>query len=139
MRAISIVRIFSDKRRKDIHRLANVDVDETGIGSGDGVVPVEKHERDWMFVPILLISAFTITSLVIVLAVNIIKTRRGRSLINRNFPQIISRLESGKPSAAYEVCESGDCAPLILLGVHTGAVPRTNELIVSGGRCARRC
>uniref|UniRef100_A0A915DPI8 Tyrosine-protein phosphatase domain-containing protein n=1 Tax=Ditylenchus dipsaci TaxID=166011 RepID=A0A915DPI8_9BILA len=58
------------KRRKDIQTLAGVQVDETGIGSGVDVVPVERAERDWLFVPILAVCALTIASLVSVLAVH---------------------------------------------------------------------
>ncbi|CAD5217157.1 unnamed protein product [Bursaphelenchus okinawaensis] len=86
------------KRRKDIQTLAGVNVDETGIGSGVDVVPVEKSGRDWLFMPILAICAFTITSLVGVLAVHLIRNRR-RNYKGSNFPEVVDCLE-GK--ASYE-------------------------------------
>ncbi|CAD5223188.1 unnamed protein product [Bursaphelenchus xylophilus] len=86
------------KRRKDIQTLAGVKVDETGIGSGVDVVPVEKSGRDWLFMPILAICAFTITSLVAVLAVHLIRNRR-RSYKGSNFPEVVDCLD-GK--ASYE-------------------------------------
>lgn len=84
----SFLRI-TDKRRKDIARFSGAEVDETGIGSGEvssskyqsnlssvsldsaqGSVPVESSDRDWMFMPVLFVCAFTITALVSVLAVS---------------------------------------------------------------------
>ncbi|EPB68380.1 Protein-tyrosine phosphatase [Ancylostoma ceylanicum] len=56
------------KRRKDIARFSGAEVDETGIGIGEESVPVESSDRDWMFMPVLFICAFTITALVTVLA-----------------------------------------------------------------------
>ncbi|KIH66569.1 Protein-tyrosine phosphatase, partial [Ancylostoma duodenale] len=56
------------KRRKDIARFSGAEVDETGIGIGEESVPVESTDRDWMFMPVLFICAFTITALVTVLA-----------------------------------------------------------------------
>lgn len=87
------------KRRKDIQTLSGVEVDETGIGSGIDVVPVEKAGRDWLFVPILAVCALTITSLVSVLAVHLYKNRR-RSY-KSNLPEVIDSIE-GKPCAVYE-------------------------------------
>uniref|UniRef100_A0A914HCB8 Receptor-type tyrosine-protein phosphatase N2 n=1 Tax=Globodera rostochiensis TaxID=31243 RepID=A0A914HCB8_GLORO len=66
------------KRRKDIQTLAGIRVDETGIGSGLDVVPVERSQRDWLFVPIMTVSALTICTLVAVLAVNLARMRRRR-------------------------------------------------------------
>ncbi|KAI6171328.1 Receptor-type tyrosine-protein phosphatase N2 [Aphelenchoides bicaudatus] len=87
------------KRRKDIQTLAGVQVDETGIGSGDDVVPVERSGRDWLFMPILTVCAFTITSLIVVLAVHMYRNRR-RSY-KGNLPEILDHL-NGKTSTAYE-------------------------------------
>ncbi|KAK6058261.1 hypothetical protein COOONC_04170 [Cooperia oncophora] len=64
------------KRRKDIARFSGAQVDETGIGIGEDSVPVESSDRDWMFMPVLFICAFTITALVSVLAVHMVKHRR---------------------------------------------------------------
>uniref|UniRef100_A0A914LN87 Uncharacterized protein n=1 Tax=Meloidogyne incognita TaxID=6306 RepID=A0A914LN87_MELIC len=64
------------KRRKDIQTLAGVRVDETGIGSGEDVVPVERSQRDQLFIPILAVSAMTICALLSVLASTIIRRRR---------------------------------------------------------------
>lgn len=88
------------KRRKDIETLAHVNIDETGIGSGEDVLPVERNERDWLFYPILTVCAFTLTSLAVVLAVQMIKSRR-RSY-RGNLPEILDSL-NGKASTAYEV------------------------------------
>uniref|UniRef100_A0AC34RF79 Receptor-type tyrosine-protein phosphatase N2 n=1 Tax=Panagrolaimus sp. JU765 TaxID=591449 RepID=A0AC34RF79_9BILA len=88
------------KRRKDIQTLSGVQVAETGIGSGEDAVPVERSDRDWLFTPILAICAFTITTLVVVLAVHFIKNRR--RLIKSNLPEVIDSLEGGKSVAAYE-------------------------------------
>ncbi|KAI1729340.1 protein-tyrosine phosphatase domain-containing protein [Ditylenchus destructor] len=87
------------KRRKDIQTLAGVEVDETGIGSGLDVVPVEKAGRDWLFVPILAVCALTITSLVSVLAVHLYKNRRHS--YKSNLPEVIDSIE-GKQCAVYE-------------------------------------
>ncbi|KAI1721237.1 protein-tyrosine phosphatase domain-containing protein [Ditylenchus destructor] len=87
------------KRRKDIQTLAGVEVDETGIGSGVDVVPVEKAGRDWLFVPILAVCALTITSLVSVLAVHLYKNRRHS--YKSNLPEVIDSIE-GKQCAVYE-------------------------------------
>ncbi|WKY02389.1 hypothetical protein Q1695_015997 [Nippostrongylus brasiliensis] len=64
------------KRRKDIARFSGAQVDETGIGIGEESVPVESSDRDWMFMPVLFICAFTITALVSVLAIHLTKNRR---------------------------------------------------------------
>ncbi|KAF7636356.1 hypothetical protein Mgra_00004137 [Meloidogyne graminicola] len=64
------------KRRKDIQTLAGVRVDETGIGSGEDVVPVERSQRDQLFIPILAVCAMTICALLSVLASTIIRRRR---------------------------------------------------------------
>jgi len=70
-----------------------VRVDETGIGSGEAsfplkrpiqptpsyfqdVVPVERSQRDQLFIPILAVSAMTICALLSVLASTIIRRRR---------------------------------------------------------------
>ncbi|KAL3116078.1 hypothetical protein niasHT_007378 [Heterodera trifolii] len=66
------------KRRKDIQTLAGIRVDETGIGSGVDVVPVERSQRDWLFVPIMAVSAMTIFTLLVVLAANLVRMRRHR-------------------------------------------------------------
>uniref|UniRef100_A0A0M3K473 IA2 (inferred by orthology to a C. elegans protein) n=1 Tax=Anisakis simplex TaxID=6269 RepID=A0A0M3K473_ANISI len=88
------------KRRKDIETLSGVRVDETGIGSGEGVVPVESEGRDGLFMPILVICAFTITALFTVLAVHQIKQRQR----NRRCTAITDVAEQieGKPSALYQ-------------------------------------
>lgn len=91
---------FLDKRRKDIQTLANVQVDETGIGSGDDVVPVEKSGRDWLFLPILMVCAFTISSLIVVLAVHLVRSRR-RNYRN-NLPEVLDCID-GK-SSYEELC-----------------------------------
>lgn len=78
-----------------------MEVDETGIGSGADVVPVEKAERDWMFLPILAVCAFTIASLISVLTVHLYRNRR--RAYQYNLPTDIDHLESGKTSTLYEV------------------------------------
>jgi protein tyrosine phosphatase len=88
------------KRRKDIQSLSGVQVDETGIGSGEDAVPVERSDRDWFFVPILGICALTIMTLISVLAVHLIKNRRNSNFKN-NLPEVIDNLE-GKAATAYE-------------------------------------
>ncbi|KAK0421229.1 hypothetical protein QR680_015124 [Steinernema hermaphroditum] len=100
------------KRRKDIETLSGVSVEETGIGSGVDVVPVQKSENDHLFMPILMICAFTITALISVMAVHMFRTRR------RNFkfelPEIADHLE-GKAQMAYEeLCRQR------MSGVHEG-------------------
>ena len=57
------------KRRKDIQRFSGAEVAETGIGIGEDSLPVESTDRDWIFMPVLFICAFTITALLSVLAV----------------------------------------------------------------------
>ncbi|KAJ1363786.1 hypothetical protein KIN20_023721 [Parelaphostrongylus tenuis] len=64
------------KRRRDIAKFSGAQVDETGIGIGEESVPVESSSRDWIFMPVLFICAFTITTLVTVLAVHVMKNRR---------------------------------------------------------------
>ncbi|VDM82498.1 unnamed protein product [Strongylus vulgaris] len=89
------------KRRKDIARFSGAQVDETGIGIGEDTVPVESSDRDWMFMPVLFICAFTITALVSVLAVHLMKNRR---YYNNNITHNIDDIE-GKSSLAYqELC-----------------------------------
>jgi len=87
------------KRRKDIQTLSGVQIDEAGIGSGEDVVPVESSKRDWLFMPILTVCAFTVTSLIVVLAVHMYRNRR-RSF-KGNLPEILDHL-NGKTSTAYE-------------------------------------
>jgi len=88
------------KRRKDIQTLSGLEVDETGIGSGVDVLPVEKNERDWLFFPILFICAFTITTLVSVMAMHLVKNRR--RTYRENLPEVIDSIEGGKATYAYE-------------------------------------
>ncbi|KHN79045.1 Receptor-type tyrosine-protein phosphatase N2, partial [Toxocara canis] len=88
------------KRRKDIETLSGVRVDETGIGSGEGVIPVESNGRDGLFMPILLICAFTITALFTVLAVHQVKQRQ-RNNRAAAIPELAEQIE-GKPSALYQ-------------------------------------
>ncbi|CAJ0597157.1 unnamed protein product [Cylicocyclus nassatus] len=89
------------KRRKDIARFSGAEVDETGIGIGEDSVPVESSARDWMFMPVLFVCAFTITALLSVLAVHLVKQRR--HYYNNNI-QNIDDIE-GKSSLAYqELC-----------------------------------
>jgi protein tyrosine phosphatase len=87
------------KRRKDIQTLSGVQVDETGIGSGEDVLPVERSGKDWLFIPILTVCAFTLTSLIVVLGVHMFRNRR-RSFKD-NLPEILDHL-NGKTSTAYE-------------------------------------
>jgi protein tyrosine phosphatase len=89
------------KRRKDIQTLSGVQVDETGIGSGSDVVPVERSGRDTLFFPIIAICAFTITSLLTVLAVQFVKNRR-RSSFKYDIPPMVDGMENGKASTLYE-------------------------------------
>ncbi|MFH4979823.1 hypothetical protein AB6A40_006532 [Gnathostoma spinigerum] len=88
------------KRRKDIETMSGVRVDETGIGSGKGVIPVESAERDWLFAPILLICSLTIAALLSVLAVHFTRQyrRNRRSLLH---PDLAERVD-GKASVVYE-------------------------------------
>ncbi|EYB86805.1 hypothetical protein Y032_0273g999 [Ancylostoma ceylanicum] len=89
------------KRRKDIARFSGAEVDETGIGIGEESVPVESSDRDWMFMPVLFICAFTITALVTVLAVHLVKNRR---YYGSNITHAVDDVE-GKSSLAYqELC-----------------------------------
>uniref|UniRef100_A0A915BJU8 Uncharacterized protein n=2 Tax=Parascaris univalens TaxID=6257 RepID=A0A915BJU8_PARUN len=88
------------KRRKDIETLSGVRVDETGIGSGEGTVPVESEGRDGLFMPILVICAFTITALFTVLAVHQVKQRQ-RSRREAAIPELAEQVE-GKPSTLYQ-------------------------------------
>ena len=88
------------KRRKDIQSLSGVQVDETGIGSGEDAVPVERSDRDWLFIPILAICALTIMTLISVLAVHLVKNRRNNNF-KSNLPEVIDNLE-GKAATAYE-------------------------------------
>ncbi|KAL6725933.1 hypothetical protein Aduo_007953 [Ancylostoma duodenale] len=89
------------KRRKDIARFSGAEVDETGIGIGEESVPVESTDRDWMFMPVLFICAFTITALVTVLAVHLVKHRR---YYGSNITHAVDDIE-GKSSLAYqELC-----------------------------------
>jgi protein tyrosine phosphatase len=106
------------KRRKDIQTLSGVEVDETGIGSGFDVVPVEKNERDWLFFPILFICAFTITTLISVLAVHLVKNRR--RTYRENLPEVIDTIEggSGKATFAYEEL----CRQRNRMSIHDAAV-----------------
>ncbi|KHJ80826.1 hypothetical protein OESDEN_19494, partial [Oesophagostomum dentatum] len=91
------------KRRKDIARFSGAEVDETGIGIGEDSVPVESTDRDWMFMPVLFICAFTITALVAVLAVHLAKHRR--YYYNSNITHIAPEDIEGKSSLAYqELC-----------------------------------
>uniref|UniRef100_A0A0R3RGV3 Protein-tyrosine-phosphatase n=1 Tax=Elaeophora elaphi TaxID=1147741 RepID=A0A0R3RGV3_9BILA len=64
------------KRRKDIQTVSGVHVDETGIGSGEEVVPVESETRDRFFTPILAVSTLTLILLVAVMAIHQIRERR---------------------------------------------------------------
>uniref|UniRef100_A0A1I7X889 Tyrosine-protein phosphatase domain-containing protein n=1 Tax=Heterorhabditis bacteriophora TaxID=37862 RepID=A0A1I7X889_HETBA len=112
------------KRRKDIARLSGAEVAETGIGigearkrgrgrckecrggSGEAVtlqdsVPVESSERDWIFMPVLFICAFTITALLSVLIVHVVKNHRH---YKNNIQHVAEQME-GKSSLAYqELC-----------------------------------
>ncbi|KAK6745777.1 hypothetical protein RB195_012098 [Necator americanus] len=89
------------KRRKDIARFSGAEVDETGIGIGEESVPIESSERDWMFMPVLFICAFTITALVTVMAVHLVKHRR---YYGSNITHAADDIE-GKSSLAYqELC-----------------------------------
>uniref|UniRef100_F1KWW2 Receptor-type tyrosine-protein phosphatase-like protein n=1 Tax=Ascaris suum TaxID=6253 RepID=F1KWW2_ASCSU len=88
------------KRRKDIETLSGVRVDETGIGSGEGTVPVESEGRDGLFMPILVICAFTITALFTVLAVHHVKQRQ-RNRRAAAIPELAEQIE-GKPSTLYQ-------------------------------------
>ncbi|TKR67343.1 hypothetical protein L596_023511 [Steinernema carpocapsae] len=87
------------KRRKDIETLSGVAVEETGIGSGVDVVPVQKSDHDHLFTPILMICAFTITALISVMAVHMFRSRRRN--FKFNLPEIADHLE-GKAQLAYE-------------------------------------
>ncbi|KJH43493.1 hypothetical protein DICVIV_10499 [Dictyocaulus viviparus] len=62
------------KRRKDIAKISGAEIDETGIGIGEDSVPVESSERDWVFMPVLFICAFTIATLLLVVAVSCFST-----------------------------------------------------------------
>ncbi|KAI6235178.1 Receptor-type tyrosine-protein phosphatase N2 [Aphelenchoides besseyi] len=113
------------KRRKDIQTMAGVKVDETGIGSGVDVVPVERSERDWLFLPILMVCAFTITSLIIVLAVHVIRNRRRP--YKSNFPEVVDHLE-GKASTAYEeLCRQRMNSQDVPIGITVGKSTSTSS------------
>nr|CDJ88416.1 Protein-tyrosine phosphatase domain containing protein [Haemonchus contortus] len=89
------------KRRKDIARFSGAQVDETGIGIGEDSVPVESSDRDWMFMPVLFICAFTITALISVMAVHLMKHRR---FYTTNITNGLHDIE-GKNSLTYqELC-----------------------------------
>jgi len=89
------------KRRQDIQRLSGAEVAETGIGIGDESLPVESTDRDWIFMPVLFICAFTITALLSVLAVHFVRQRRHY----KNNLQHMSEGLAEKGSLAYqELC-----------------------------------
>ncbi|KAI6188448.1 Receptor-type tyrosine-protein phosphatase N2 [Aphelenchoides besseyi] len=113
------------KRRKDIQTMAGVKVDETGIGSGVDVVPVERSERDWLFYPILTVCAFTITSLIVLLAVHVVKNRRRP--YKSNFPEVVDHLE-GKASTAYEeLCRQRMNSQDVPIGITVGKSTSTSS------------
>ncbi|VDK72022.1 unnamed protein product [Litomosoides sigmodontis] len=64
------------KRRKDIQTISGIRVDETGIGSGEEVVPIQSEARDRFFVPILAVSTVTLVLLVAVMAIHQVKEYR---------------------------------------------------------------
>lgn len=89
------------KRRKDIQRFSGAEVAETGIGIGEDSLPVESTDRDWIFMPVLFICAFTITALLSVLAVHFVRQRRH---YKNNLAAMTENIE-GKGSLAYqELC-----------------------------------
>jgi len=95
---------FADKRRKDIASLSGVQVDETGIGSGEDTVPVESVERDWLLLPLLFVCAFTVSALLAVLAVQAIRSRQRFNHASTANIDLLSSID-GKPSMAYqELC-----------------------------------
>ncbi|VDM39988.1 unnamed protein product [Toxocara canis] len=69
-----------------------------------GVIPVESNGRDGLFMPILLICAFTITALFTVLAVHQVKQRQ-RNNRAAAIPELAEQIE-GKPSALYQTSDS---------------------------------
>lgn len=89
------------KRRRDIAKFSGAEVDETGIGIGEESVPVESSDRDWIFMPVLFICAFTITTLVTVLAVHVMKNRRYYA---NNIIHAKDDLESKSCLAYQELC-----------------------------------
>lgn len=89
------------KRRNDIAKFSGAEVDETGIGIGEESVPIESSDRDWIFMPVLFICAFTITTLVVVLAVHVMKNRR---YYPNNILQAKDDLESKSCLAYQELC-----------------------------------
>lgn len=66
-----------------------------------GTVPVESEGRDGLFMPILVICAFTITALFTVLAVHQVKQRQ-RNRRAAAIPELAEQIE-GKPSTLYQV------------------------------------
>ncbi|VDN03930.1 unnamed protein product [Thelazia callipaeda] len=87
------------KRRKDIQKMSGVYVDETGIGSGEEVVPVESENRDRFFIPVLVVSAFTIVLLLSVMAAHQIWEHRKKS---HKVPEISFKNYGGTGLLAYE-------------------------------------
>uniref|UniRef100_A0A183C450 Tyrosine-protein phosphatase domain-containing protein n=1 Tax=Globodera pallida TaxID=36090 RepID=A0A183C450_GLOPA len=93
------------KRRKDIQTLAGIRVDETGIGSGLDVVPVERSQRDWLFVPIMTVSTLTICTLFAVLVVNLARMRRRRQdspIVPKAMPPGVDRGSKEAGCSLYE-------------------------------------
>lgn len=95
-------------------------------------MPVERSGRDWLFMPILTVCAFTITSLIVVLAIHLYRNRR-RSY-KGNLPEILDHL-NGKTSTAYEV--SFWIKPHNSLSI-LGTLPSTHELSRRANRSRRQ-
>lgn len=91
------------KRRKDIAQFSGAEVAETGIGIGDESLPVANNEQDWLFLPLLFISVFTITSLIGVLAVHMYKRRKGSNYA-ANIRQLADTVDGKSDKAYQELC-----------------------------------